>query len=283
MRSRCPRFPAWIRGVSPIRGVPSRRGPIRRITQFVALDQSTLGSYTQCLAFAPQLCSPLPRGGAEVKSVEQRIRILVVEREPLRCLGLQSALRGSRDIDLLGVLHDHCKALDRTRKERPHVLFIGMTGVTGRGLDLIRQSRKLCADIRVIVHYREASPTFVHHAFSAGASGFVAHDCDPVLLPTIIRMVARGEVYLAPASAAALIEAAGPPSPQGVDNHLSLQETRILRFIAEGCTSKEIANKLGLSTRTVDAHRANIMRRIDVHTTAGLTRYAIRQGILEPT
>lgn len=214
--------------------------------------------------------------------VSRPTHVLVVDDEPIVYLGLEAVLRGVRDIHLAGFVRDGRSAIERVCTTRPHLVVIEIALPNENGAALIRAMKDSSRTTQVLVFSRESSQETVREAFAAGASGYARKDSDPTLLPTIIRMVARGQLYLCPAVAAMFVEEPAEPGATKTARLLSPQEIRVLQHVAQGHTSKEIASALGVSKRTIDAHRASIMKKLGIHTIAGLARYAVSVGVALP-
>ncbi len=140
-------------------------------------------------------------------------------------------------------------------------------------------------DVRVIILSMHANEEYVLQALRAGAAGYLLKDGGPVELDLALKVVAAGGTYLAPSMSKHLVEdyvrrAAGE-SPAPLDR-LTSPQREVLQLIAEGHTTKEIAGKLNLSVKTAETHRTQLMPRLDIHDVAGLVRYALRVGLIQP-
>jgi two-component system, NarL family, response regulator NreC len=158
----------------------------------------------------------------------------------------------------------------------PHVLVIDLRLPNGSSIDAIRRLRDQVPGTEVVVLTMEESPAFAQQALDAGAVGFVLKDKADTELPTAIRRAAGGEEYISPRVAAGLEALRKGVSGDG----LSPRETEILRLIALGHTSAEIAGKLSLSRRTVETHRARIHRKLGLATRAQLVSYALGRQLI---
>jgi DNA-binding NarL/FixJ family response regulator len=126
-----------------------------------------------------------------------------------------------------------------------------------------------------------AEDRYVLEALRAGARGYVLKKQAAADLVRAIREAAAGAVYLSPGISAAVAEAVRLPAP-ALAEVLTAREREVLQLVAEGKTTKEVAAILGVSVKTADAHRTRLMQKLDIHDIAGLTRYAVRQGIIQP-
>jgi two-component system response regulator NreC len=158
----------------------------------------------------------------------------------------------------------------------PHVLVLDVRLPNGSTIETIRQLREIVPDTEIVVLTMEESPAFAQHALDAGAVGFVLKDTADAELPDAIRRAAQGEEYISPRLAAAL---AALRKGVGGDG-LSPREVEVLRLIALGHTSAEIAHQLSLSRRTVETHRARIHHKLGLGTRAQLVRYALGRHLI---
>ena len=123
---------------------------------------------------------------------------------------------------------------------------------------------------------------FVLRGFDAGAKGYVVKDAAPEELEQAVRMVARGGTFISPLISGRIVEELRRGVPQAPASELSARQRQVLQLIAEGRSTREIADRLYLSVKTIETHRAQIMRKLDIYDVAGLTRYAIRIGLIQP-
>lgn len=158
----------------------------------------------------------------------------------------------------------------------PHVLVLDLRLPHGSSITTVRRLREEFPETEIVVLTMEESPVFAHRALEAGAAGFVLKDRADQELPEAIRLAARGEEYVSPRVAAGL---AGLRKSVSEDD-LSGRETEVLRLIALGHTSAEIAGQLHLSRRTVETHRARIHRKLALDTRAQLVSYALGRHLI---
>lgn len=222
------------------------------------------------------------------------IRVLLAEDHALVRAGIRALLQGQEDLAVVGEAGDGHEALRLIKKEKPHVVLadIAMPGLNG--LDLTARIVKEFPDCRVIILSMHANEEYVLQALKAGAKGYVLKDSEKAELELAIRSVVRGKTFLSPAISGHVIEdyLARLSGKKGKENSTSSEPSQyqaltprqreILQMIAEGNTNKQIAQALNLSVKTVEAHRTQIMERLDIHETAGLVRYAIRTGLVSP-
>ncbi|MDY6954698.1 MAG: response regulator transcription factor, partial [Thermodesulfobacteriota bacterium] len=160
------------------------------------------------------------------------------------------------------------------------VMDIGMDNLNG--IDATRRITALCPGVKVLALSMHRDQQFVGGMLAAGAAGYLLKDCASEELSLAIRAIVAGKTYLSPAVSKGLVKgyvgrlSAGEPLSSSV---LGGKEREILQLLAEGKTSRQIASCLGISVRTVEAHRRDIKRKLDLHTTAELTKYAMRKGL----
>jgi two-component system NarL family response regulator len=209
------------------------------------------------------------------------IRILLVDDHAMLREGLRSILAQERDVEVVGEAADGRTALAQARALAPDVVVmdVGMSDLNG--IDATRLIRSENPKIRVIALSTHSDRRYVAGMLEAGASGYVAKVSAYDELRQAVREVAAGRVYLSPrlADAGAGAEAGVPAPGASASMPLAPREREVLQLIAEGHSSPEIARRLHISGHTVETHRRNIMQKLDLHSVAELTRYAIREGI----
>ncbi len=158
----------------------------------------------------------------------------------------------------------------------PHVLVLDLRLPNGSSIEMIRQLRARFPETEVVVLTMEESPLFAQHAMNAGATGFVVKDRADTDLLTAVRLAARGEEYVSPRVASGLEALHRATNGDG----LTERETEIVRLIALGHTSAEIAGQLHLSRRTVETHRTRIHRKLGLGTRAELVQFALQRRLI---
>jgi two-component system, NarL family, response regulator NreC len=204
------------------------------------------------------------------------IRVVLAEDHALLRRSLRLLLDGEQDVEVVAESDDVAAVTRDVQRHEPHVLVLDLKMPGGSSLEAIGHMRELAPDTQVVVMTMELSPVFAQRAFAAGALGFVAKDLADDELSQAVRAAARGEEFVSPRVAARLD--ALHRSLTG--DALTPREVEVLRLIALGHTSVEIARKLHLSPRTIETHRANIHRKLALATRAELVRYALRRGLL---
>lgn len=181
------------------------------------------------------------------------------------------------DVEVVAEAAELSTVIRGVHQHVPHVLVLDLQMPNGSSLETIRTLRERVPDTEIVVLTMDVSPAFAQAALTAGAVGFVLKDRSDSELPPAIRAAASGHEYVSPQVAAGLEGLRRAVSGDG----LSPRETEILRLVALGFTSAEIALRLHLSRRTVETHRSHIHRKLWLKTRAELVQYAIRRGLLQ--
>jgi DNA-binding NarL/FixJ family response regulator len=208
------------------------------------------------------------------------IRLMLVDDQRMLRDALRGILEKTTDIKLVAEADDGPAALLFARELAPDVAVIdvGLVGMSG-----IEATRRMLAEnpaIKVLALAEFADRGIVQQMLRAGARGYILKSAGSEELLRGIRAVAQGETYLYAEAAAALVDSLRKPPPQGMRSEtLGRREREVLRLVASGKTSAQIAEILHIATGTVEVHRRNIMRKLDLHSVAALTRYAIREGL----
>ncbi|MBV8432622.1 MAG: response regulator transcription factor [Solirubrobacterales bacterium] len=213
-----------------------------------------------------------PRPGGEALSP---IKIVLADDHLMARRNLRLVIEREEGMQVIAEADDLGVAMRHVAQHLPHVLVLDLRLPNGSSIATIRHLRERIPDTEIVVLTMDESPAFAHHALEAGACGFVVKDRADSELPMAIRRAVRGEEYVSPRVAVgldAMRNAAG--------DGLTARETEIVRLIALGHTSAEIARHLSLSRRTVETHRARIHRKLGLDTRAELVRYALGHHLL---
>jgi DNA-binding NarL/FixJ family response regulator len=212
------------------------------------------------------------------------IRILLVDDHQLVRAGIQALLRGLAGVEVVAEAGDGREALRLLAVHHPDIVLMDIMMPGMNGLEATARIGKDFPQTRVIVLSVNASEEYVLQAIRAGAVGYLLKNISPDELETAIRAVARGERYLTAAVSKHVIDAylqrVGPEA-NSLDR-LTPRQREVLQLVAEGATTKEIGRKLGVSVKTAEMHRGQLMEALGIHDVAGLVRYAIRMGVIAP-
>ena len=200
--------------------------------------------------------------------------------------GLRMVLELQKDIQIVGEAEDGRQAVALVKQLRPAVVLMDFAMPLLNGLEATRQIRKDFPDIKVIILSAYSDDAFVKQVTELGAAGFLLKQTSSDVLATAIREVQKGNTFFSPAIAKRLqrrdqksLDRGEQSKPKG--NYLSSREVEVLQLIAEGHPNKQIAAELGVGFKTVDNHRQRLMSKLNIHDVAGLTRYAIAEGIIK--
>jgi len=211
------------------------------------------------------------------------LRVLLVDDHALVRAGIRSLLRDIEGIEVVGEAADGAEALAIAGRERPDavLLDIAMKGMSG--LETAARFRELHPGVKVLILSMHASEEYVLQALRAGVVGYLIKDSATAELELALRSVVRGETYLSPAISRQVVEGYVQRVGAGAgEDPLTPRQREVLKRVAEGRSTKEIAFDLGLSVKTVETHRAQIMERLGIRDVAGLVRYAMRTGLVPP-
>lgn len=211
------------------------------------------------------------------------IRVLLADDHALVRAGIRSLLEAMQDVEVVGEASSGEEALEIASREQPDVVLmdIAMKGMTG--LDAASRMRDHHPGVRVIILSMHSGEEYVLQALRAGAMGYLLKDAATGELELALRTVIRGESWLSPAVSRQVVE--GYAQRVGADagpDVLTARQREVLRLVAGGKSTKEIAFALNLSVKTVETHRAQIMERLGIRDVAGLVRYALRTGLIPP-
>jgi DNA-binding NarL/FixJ family response regulator len=213
------------------------------------------------------------------------IRVLLADDHTIVRQGLRSILEREPDLEVVGEAADGREAVRKAASLDPDVVVMDITMPHMNGIEAASRIIKSNRGTRVVALTMHTAEEYVYSLLKAGARGYVLKDSSPSDLIEAIRAVARGGTYLHPdVSVTVVNEYLKRPDPRTRSGQpaaaLSHREREVLQLIAEGHTNKEIAGQLGLSVKTIEAHRTRIMDKLKIHNIAGLTRYAISRGII---
>lgn len=211
------------------------------------------------------------------------VTLILAEDHVIVRKGIKLMLERESDFRLLGEASDGLEAVQITEKLKPDVLLLDLMLPRLHGLEVIRQVRRDSPKTKVIILSMHSEEPYVMESLRYGASGYLLKDCTPDELVKAIREVLAGRRYLSPALAErALAGYVTHPGETEEDVYTTLtkRERLVLQMAAEGLTTGEIAKKLFISPRTVETHRANLMRKLNLHTQTDLVKFAIRKGII---
>jgi DNA-binding NarL/FixJ family response regulator len=207
------------------------------------------------------------------------ISVLLVDDHELFRAGLRSRLETESGITPVGEAGTAEQAVEKARSLQPDLVLLDLLLPRKSGSEAIPELTKVSPESKVLVVSAQTSPSSVRQAITAGAAGYVAKGASDGELVSAIRHIAAGERYVGPDLGASLVVADGSPAL----DPLSERERDVLHLLALGYTNQEIGKKLFISVRTVDTHRAHIMRKLRLETRAELVLFALANGLIGPS
>jgi DNA-binding NarL/FixJ family response regulator len=215
------------------------------------------------------------------KARSQKIRLLLVDDHPIVLDGIKAHLRTQPELEIVGEASNGEEALDKARALLPDVVLMDITMPRMNGLEATSHLRRQVPDARVLILTMHNSKEYIAQMLRMGARGYLLKDGSPAELVLAIKAVHNGEVFFAPSISKVFSDDAlnGRRTISDLLPTLTDREREVLCQIAEGLLNKQIADKLGIGVRTIETHRERIMRKLNIHTVAGLTKYAIARGM----
>jgi DNA-binding NarL/FixJ family response regulator len=210
------------------------------------------------------------------------IRILLADDHKITRQGLRSLIDENDDMEVLAEAENGRDAIELARKLNPDVIIMDVSMPDLNGVEATRQIIQDNHDVRVIALSMHSDTLFVSEMLKSGASGYLLKDCAFQELEQAIRTVTDGKAYLSPSISGVVVEDylhRLSKADMSTSEVLTDREREVLQLIAEGQSTKQVALKLHISAKTVETHRRQIMNKLDMHTVAELTKYAIRKGL----
>jgi DNA-binding NarL/FixJ family response regulator len=198
--------------------------------------------------------------------------------------GLRRLLETRPDFEVVGEASDGEEAVQLVLDKKPDVAIMDIWMPRLSGIDATRRIGRRGLGTKVLVLSMHEGRSYVEEVLRAGAAGYLVKSSSPGDLFAAIDAVRQGNSYLSPAITQQVVDAIARPGDPGPSSLAALtdREREVLQLIAEGLSSKEIAAMLGVTLKTVDSHRSNLMEKLDIHKVSGLVRFAIRAGLVEP-
>lgn len=214
-----------------------------------------------------------------------KISLILADDHAVVRSGLRMLLEAQPDMQIIAEVESGTEAVEKVESLRPNVILmdIQMPGVSG--IEATREIRRIAPDTAVLALTMHEDDQYFFEMLNAGASGYVPKRAAPDELLTAIRTVARGEVFLYPSLATRLVQdylkRDEDDEQNQVYDELTPREREVLILIAEGLSNAEIGEQLVISVKTVDRHRENIMRKLNMHSRIDLVKYAIKRGLID--
>jgi len=211
----------------------------------------------------------------------EKPRVLMADDHSILLAGVRKLLEERYDV--VGMVEDGRALIEAAERLKPDVILVDISMPLLNGLDAVRQLRKSQPDVKLLFLTMHASPQYATEAFKAGGNGYLLKQSAVSELPQAIEAVLQGKYYLTPSIAKPIIEQAlkaeEKPAVKGSIAELTPRQREVLQLIGEGKRTKEVAELLKLSVKTVEFHKNCLMKELNLHTTTELVRYAITQGL----
>jgi len=207
-------------------------------------------------------------------------RLLLADDHPIFRAGVRSLLDAQPDMEVIAEVEDGAAAVEAARKHKPDVVVIDVSMPGMNGLEATRRITAEAPEVKVLCLSMHTDSRFVKAAFGSGARGYLLKECALEDLVVAIRTVAAGQIYVSPGLADTVLEGyRANESESSALDLLTPREREVLQLLAEGHPAQDIASRLQVSVKTVGTHREHLMQKLDTHSLAGLTKFAIREGV----
>ncbi len=211
------------------------------------------------------------------------IRVLLADDHTIVRQGLKALLDAEPDIEVVGEAADGWEAIQQAEDLKPDVVLMDITMPRLNGLEATRRLKRILPEVRILVLTVHTNEEYVREILRAGAAGYILKEAAVGELVSAVCAVAQGDSFLSPAVSKIVVEdlARGRDwKGETVFDTLTPREREVLQLIGEGHTNQEIAEILAISVKTVETHRAQLRRKLNIHDRAGLIHYAIRKGLV---
>jgi DNA-binding NarL/FixJ family response regulator len=217
---------------------------------------------------------------------KKRITVLLAEDHEIVREGLRKILEAENDIEVVGEASTGRQAVALAKKLSPAVVVMDIAMPLLNGIEATRQIVDAETETKVLILSAHSDDAYIEKAISMGASGFLIKQTSAHVLSDAIREIEKGNTYFSPSVAKRFHHQQQTALDRNgqlktTETHLTPREMEVLQLIAEGEANKQIASELKISIKTVEKHRDHLMQKLNIHDTAGLTRYAIEEGIIE--
>ena len=213
-----------------------------------------------------------------------KIKILLVEDHTIVRQGLRSLLEQNSGMEVIGEAENGKEAVHKAENLKPDIVLMDVSMPLLNGIEATRQIKKHWPEIKVLILTMHTTEEYIFQILRAGASGYIVKKAAHQELITAIHAVNRGDKFLSPSISKKVIEEyilkAGETIEQDSFERLTAREREVLQLISEGESNREIAERLFLSVKTVETHKANVMEKLELRTNADLIKYALRKGII---
>jgi two-component system, NarL family, response regulator NreC len=211
-------------------------------------------------------------------------RIVIAEDHTILREGLRALLISDPEFDVVGEAEDGLEAIRSVQQLKPDLVIMDLSMPRMNGVGAIREIKRTAPETKIVVLTVHRNEEYILASFQAGSDGYVLKYASHEELVSAIRTVLNGQPYLSPAVSAVVLEAfldrRKGHSCQSPCRTLTSREMEVLKLIAEGYRNRQTADLLGISVKTVERHRANLMKKLDLHSGAALTAFALEKGLI---
>ena len=208
--------------------------------------------------------------------------VLLADDHGVVCQGLRTLLESENGIEVIGVAADGIEAVEKVEKLKPEIMVLDLMMPGLGGIDVLRQAKRRSPQTKIVVYSMYSAGSYVAEALKNGAGGYVLKNAAPDHLVRALREVAAGRHYLSPPlsqeSVGAYLELAESGEEEVYDT-LTPREREVMHLVLEGCNNTDIGQRLTIGLRTVEYHRANVMKKLELRTKGELMRFALKKGI----
>ncbi|UTW00112.1 response regulator transcription factor [Marinomonas rhizomae] len=209
----------------------------------------------------------------------KKIRVLLVDDHMLVLDGLQARLELEGNIDIIATASNGLEALEKAKETQPDLILMDVSMPVLNGLEATKRFKAEQPNIKILMLSMHNDKEYILSLIQSGANGYVLKDVSSEELVQAINTVCQGGTYFSSGASDSLFSAAPPPPKESEE--LTKRETSVLKALAAGLSNKEIAQTLDISVRTVETHRQNVKNKLDIHTSAGLIKYALAKQLID--
>jgi two-component system response regulator NreC len=214
-----------------------------------------------------------------------KIKVLIAEDHTIVRQGLYTLLKSHGNFEVIAEAKDGIEAIEKTKKLLPDIVVMDITMPVLNGIEATRQLKKLFPEIKVVILTMHTDKDYIRQAFQAGATCYLNKESADTDLIAALYAAYHNKTFLTPTISKIVAEGYVHDSKRGAESNsyelLTLREKTVLQLVAEGHSNKEMASRLSISANTINNHKSHIMRKLNIHDTAGLTRYAIKKGLIK--
>ncbi|MGO3739894.1 MAG: response regulator [Marinomonas foliarum] len=209
----------------------------------------------------------------------KKIRVLLVDDHMLVLDGLQARLELEGNIDVIATASNGLSALEKAQETQPDLVLMDVSMPVLNGLEATKRFKAEQPNVKILMLSMHNDKEYILSLIQSGANGYVLKDVSSEELVQAINTVCQGGTYFSSGASDSLFSAAPPPPKE--NEELTKRETSVLKALAAGLSNKEIAQTLDISVRTVETHRQNVKNKLDIHTSAGLIKYALAKRLID--